>query len=165
VLNGYRFNRGLGNVVMTYTTGYQAIETLSIPIAPYQISTMNPWRLDQGVSFVGGIPLTAIASGTPTTGQYVAPNLSALVRPEQAEQYLYTFAAADAGRSIAITYSYTPFPVEQACIETVARKYKERGRIGEKSKTLAGEVISYDLSDLSDAVKMLLAPYDTKVLT
>lgn len=164
VLNGYRFHRGLGNVVLTYTTGYQSLETWTIPATPFQVSVLNPWRADGSVT-ITGVTATAISAGTPTTGQYVPPSLSALLRPEQAEQYLYTFASADAGKVAALTYSYTPHAVEQACLETAARKYKERGRIGEQSKTLAGEVLSYDLSDLSEAVKLLLAPYDTKVLT
>lgn len=56
-------------------------------------------------------------------------------------------------------YVSTPLEVEQACIELVALRYKERDRIGHVSKSLAGETVSFSQKDMSDAIKTVLATY------
>jgi hypothetical protein len=54
-------------------------------------------------------------------------------------------------------YPTTPPEVAQACIELVAR---ERGRIGEVSRSLGGaETVAYAQKDMSDAIKTLLQQY------
>ena len=52
-----------------------------------------------------------------------------------------------------------PYDVRQACIDMVAFKYKEKDRIGINTKTLAGEVISFEKRDLKDHIRSLLANY------
>ena len=73
-------------------------EAASIPAAgPFTISTTNhtTFGLDLGVVYAAtGLPLTAVASG-PTVGQY---SVAAGV---------YTFAAADEGLAVQISYTYT----------------------------------------------------------
>ena len=44
----------------------------------------------------------------------------------------------------------------QACIETVSLRFKERGRIGEVSKSVNGEVISFTQKDFPDDVVTLM---------
>jgi uncharacterized phiE125 gp8 family phage protein len=61
-------------------------------------------------------------------------------------------------------YTTTPADIEQAVIELVATRYKERERIGLHSKGLAGETITYLVRDLPDDVKTILNPY-RKVVT
>lgn len=69
----------------------------AIPATPFQITPTVPgsgtWARDLGV-VKGGIPMTRVASA-PTTGQY---SVSAGV---------YTFAAADTGATVFISYQYT----------------------------------------------------------
>lgn len=53
----------------------------------------------------------------------------------------------------------TPSDVEQACIELIAHRYKERDRIGLVSKGLAGETTAFSQKDMPESVRTLLATY------
>jgi hypothetical protein len=57
-----------------------------------------------------------------------------------------------------------PLDVAQACIELVCRKYRERTRIAERSKGLAGETTTYEtvsftLRDMASDIQVLLQQY------
>ena len=69
-----------------------------IPATPYAITPTVPstgtWAYDLGVRNANGVPMTRVAA-TPTTGQY---SVAAGV---------YTFAAADTGLQMFISYQYT----------------------------------------------------------
>lgn len=72
--------------------------TVPSPSGPYTVTVANStgWVIDLGVKYAAtGLPFTRVASG-PTVGQY---SVAAGV---------YTFAAADAGLGVAISYTYTP---------------------------------------------------------
>jgi hypothetical protein len=57
-------------------------------------------------------------------------------------------------------YSTIPPDINQACIELVALRYRERSRVGEISKSMGGaETVSYSQKDLSDPIKTLLQQY------
>lgn len=57
-------------------------------------------------------------------------------------------------------YATIPLEVEQACIELVALRYRERQHIGEVSKTAGGaETVSYSQKDMSDGIKTILGNY------
>ena len=86
----------------------------------------------------------------PGAGQYVPP---------AAPDGFYQFAAADAGQGIAVSYSYTPRDLEQACIELALLRLNERGRIGEAATTLAGEVVSFVQKDMTPSIATALQPY------
>ena len=78
-------------------------EAGTIPAAsPWTVTVANSatWASDLGVQFAGGVQLTKVASG-PTTGQY---SVAAGV---------YTFAAADTGKAVTISYEYTQASVGQ----------------------------------------------------
>lgn len=70
----------------------------TIPTTPFQITPTPPssgtWSVDLGVRNASAVPMTRVASA-PTTGQY---SVAAGV---------YTFAAADAGLTVYISYQYT----------------------------------------------------------
>jgi hypothetical protein len=55
--------------------------------------------------------------------------------------------------------SVVPDDVAQACKELAAYKFKDRDRIGLKSKGLAGEVISYEKKDIRGEIQNVLANY------
>lgn len=81
----------------TGTTKLSANEAGTVPAAtPYTITVANSatFSKDLGVTYAGGNALTKVAS-SPAQGQY---SVSAGV---------YTFAAADAGASVLISYEYT----------------------------------------------------------
>ncbi|HUZ75808.1 MAG TPA: hypothetical protein VMU87_22705 [Stellaceae bacterium] len=155
-LRGYAFWRGVQNVTATYTAGYGVTgEAQTVPsAAPYQLACAglaSLWAGDSGVAYAGGAALAALPAGAaPGAGQYVPP---------AAPDGFYQFAAADAGQAIAVSYSYTPRDVEQACIELALLRINERGRIGEASTTLAGEVVSFVQKDMTASVATALQPY------
>ena len=77
-------------------TGAAIAELGTVPTTPFQITVANSatWSADLGVVFATtGLPLTRVASA-PTTGQY---SVTAGV---------YTFAAADTGKGMLISYNY-----------------------------------------------------------
>lgn len=155
-LLGYQFSMRQQGVKLIYTYGYQqSAEAQTIPAgSPYTLPVAGlfyPWNADVAVSFASGVALTKIASGTPTTGQYTCLATAGV--------WTYTFAAADTAKAITITYSYTPQEIEQAVIELVALRYRERSRIGENSKSVGGEVVSYNVKDFPDSVKTILNNY------
>ncbi len=73
------------------------------------------------------------------------------------------FAFTRGVRNIAVTYTAgyaaTPPEVEQACIELVALRYRERERIGHVSKSLGGETVAFSQKDMSDDIKTILSLY------
>ena len=63
---------------------------------------------------------------------------------------------------IQYTAGYDPIPsdIEQATIELVTLRYRERTRIGEVSRSLGGaETVAYSQKDMSDAIKTQLSRY------
>lgn len=52
-------------------------------------------------------------------------------------------------------YAATPTDLEQAVVEIVAHKYKERDRIGQTSKVLAGETVSFLRDVPVDALRVI----------
>jgi hypothetical protein len=73
-------------------------EAASVPTTPFQVTVANAatFYMDLGVYRASdGTPLTQIASGTPTTGQYKVSAVG-----------VYTFAAADTGIAMLFNYLY-----------------------------------------------------------
>ncbi|MGH7039896.1 MAG: hypothetical protein ACREE4_13735 [Stellaceae bacterium] len=68
-------------------------------------------------------------------------------------------------RAQCVTIQYTsghpsvPADLQQACIELVCLRYRERQRIGEVSKHLGGEVVTYLQKDMSASTLSALARY------
>jgi hypothetical protein len=56
-------------------------------------------------------------------------------------------------------FASTPAEIEQACIELVALRYRERDRIGQASKALGGETVTFSQKDMSDDIKTILSAY------
>lgn len=52
-----------------------------------------------------------------------------------------------------------PLDIEQAVIETVALRYAERDRIGQQSKSLAGETVTFFIKDLSPTAQTVVNQY------
>lgn len=87
------------------------------------------------------------------------------------EKFLYLIGYRfDKGpQNVAMTYTAgyaaIPYELEQACIELVALRYKERERIGQVSKSLGGEVVSYSQKDMADDIKTILQNYKKVIPT
>ncbi len=142
------------NVVLSYTTGYLVQgETTTIGGTPYQYTALQlngTWGQDDGLTIngVAGVPVAS----SPTTGQYsVATGV-------------YTFAAADTGKTVVLNYSYIPSDIEQACIEMAGESYSYKQRIGQRSKSLGGnETASFNLDGMTQRIKEILNPYKSVI--
>ena len=150
-LRGYRFWRGIQNVLLNYTAGYQITnEAITVPATPYQATSRQPfgmWATDQGVTYAAGGALTPVTTPS-VAGQY---SVSAGV---------YTFSAADAGAVVLVTYGYIPVALTLLCNEWAGELYQYRERIGVKSKSLGGqETVSFDTSAMPARVELGLRPY------
>jgi hypothetical protein len=156
-LRGSCFWRGLQNVSVAYQAGYQVSgEAALVPFAaPYEIVAEAPygdWASNVGVSYANGTALTAVA-GTPSAGQY---SISAGT---------YTFAAADAGAAVRLSYGYVPADLGFCCLDWAAELYSYRARIGQRSKSLGGqETISFIVKDVPDFVATALQPFKRVVM-
>jgi hypothetical protein len=152
-LFGHVFPRGRQNIAVTYQAGYAVMnEAAVVPSsALYQCAALAPygaWASDLGVIDATTGAALALAAGAPSAGQY---NVIA---------GLYTFAAADAGRAVALSYGFVPQDIAQVCTELVAERYLYRLRIGEVSKSIGGqETASFSQKDMPDALAAMLAPY------
>ena len=156
-LRRFLFKRGLQNVAILYTAGYQITnESVIIPTAPpYSVSAQAPygnWASDVGVVYSNGLLLSPVTEN-PAAGQYAAVNGN------------YNFAQADAGSTVLITYGYVPADLASCCIDWVAERYAYRSRIGQHSKSLGGqETIAFIVKDIPDFVSSTLAPYRRLVM-
>lgn len=156
-LKGYEFRRGLNNINIVYTTGFVIKnEAQIVPSSGnYSLAVNAPhgsFGADQGVTYANGIPLNNVA-GSPAEGQYTL------------HDGMYYFAAADAGASVLISYSYIPADIEHACMELVGERYRYKNRIGEASKSLGGqETISFSQKDVPDFIRTLLQPYKRVIM-
>ncbi len=147
------YRQGRQNVVACYNAGYAAEnETASVPTAPgpYNVTVaapFGPWASDAGVSYAGGAALVPAASN-PAAGEYAVAN------------GIYSFAAADAGAAVLISYGFIPAAINNACIEWVAERYRYRTRIGQSAQTVQGQqTASYSVKDIPDFIRASLDPY------
>lgn len=148
------FPRGVQNVTIGYATGYQTLDDeVVVPGTPYKVadeSLKDFWKYDLGVKYQDtGAALTKV-SGAPAVGEYAVSTSGE-----------YTFNAADTGKVMLISYRCVPREIERAVVEMVGERYRTIARIGETSKSMAGETTSYSTKDLNDFVRSLLNPHRT----
>lgn len=73
--------------------------------------------------------------------------------------YTFTRGASNVFFQYTAGYAVIPNEIEQACIELVSLRYKERDRIGLVSKGLAGETITYTQKDFTESIEGALRQY------
>ncbi len=166
-LIGSYFVSGLQNIVTEYSAGYQVSgESHLIPAlsGPYTVTPTQPygfWATDEGVVDSDGNVFTAISTGTPSTGEYLPPDPSL-----SAPRSYYTFAAADTGKTVLLSYGFIPSDVEQAAIELISERSSYRQRLGVRSQSLASqETIVYDNSGFTSFIRQELAGYVNPIPT
>jgi len=151
------FRRGLQNVIVSYFAGYQVSnEAAAVPAAaPFTIAVQAPYGAfasDGGVTYTSGAPLTPAAQN-PGLGQYTVSS------------GVYTFASADAGAAVNLTYGYIPYDLSLAAKEWAGERYASHTRIGQASKSLGGqETVSFIVKDVPDFVARILQPYRRVVM-
>ena len=146
-----RFDAGINNVQVSWVGGYQDSETDFVPsngiVAP--VSGGTP-AVDLGVAYTAnGAALTQVGSG-PVAGQYAFSD------------GVYTFNTTDFNQQVTMNYYYIPSPVEQAAIEMIGLKLKQRDNIGIKSKTLGGETVTYTDMSITPSIAAMLLPFTRK---
>lgn len=73
--------------------------------------------------------------------------------------YRFTRGIQNVFLSYTAGYTSTPNEIEQACIEMVSLRFKEKSRIGVTSKSMAGETISFSQKDMTDSIESTLSQY------
>ncbi|MET7242494.1 hypothetical protein ABZT49_03940 [Methylobacterium sp. EM32] len=140
---------------VTYTAGYQVTaEAALVPPdgAVTALQLYGAWASDGGVIDADGSALTRVASA-PAAGQYAADGAGG-----------YTFAAADAGRPVALTYGYVPADLANAAREWILERQAYAERVGLQSKSLGGqETVSFRIAAVPDFVAPVLQQYTNVV--
>lgn len=116
---------------------------------------------------LGNFPITAVASLSVD-----GVSISAAPAPSQAGFVFsdtmlslngYRFSRGYQNVLVAYTAGYAanavPGELEQACIDWCSLRYRERERIGHRSKTIGGETVAYVVGDMPDSVKGALGPF------
>jgi hypothetical protein len=146
---GERFPYVPQSVAVAWTAGWQETDEQFIPTgnAPTLTPTNGGFAVsDEGVVSAAGTVFTAVGN-TPAAGQYVFAD------------GVYAFNIADIGIAVTMSYAYVPGPIEQAVIELVGLDLKQRDNLGIKSKTLAGENVTYEDRGLPTSITDMLRPY------
>ena len=108
----------------------------------------------------GGTAITNISVTNVTTGALMTEvGSSPAINQYSFSAGVYTFNASNTGVQVTMAYYYVPASIEQACIELIALKLKSRDNIGVKSKSLAGESITYDDTNMSKPIQGMLQPF------
>lgn len=74
------------------------------------------------------------------------------------EHYVFDAGLLNCSVSYLAGPDVTP-DIDQACVELVAARYREKDRVGLVSKGLAGETTAFSQKDMPDSVKTLLRNY------
>ena len=113
----------------------------------------------------GVFPVTAVLSltidgvaippaSTTTAAGYVFSPTQLAVRG-----YLFRIGSQNVGLTYTAGYAAIPADLAQACIDLVALRYRERTRLGEVSKHIGAETVTFSQSDMSAATKAMLQQY------
>ncbi len=141
---------GLGNVLGPSEARYQ--------FAAFPVTAVNRVIVDGAV--IPAIPAST-QSGMAAVGAFAAQR-GYLFTPTQLVIRGYPVPRKAACVTLQYTagYAVPPADLAQACIELVALRYRERGRIGEVAKAIgAGQTVSYSQKDMSDSTRTLIEQY------
>jgi hypothetical protein len=170
LLGGTLFTWGYQNVIINYRAGYTATEYFTLPGSGTDLFNVQ-MNMPQGICISdGGVTYynfsTSTVGSTFTYVPWPAGGSSELVLTagqysiDPANVGSYYFSLADTGQGIAVSYSFVPYAVEQACWEWINDIYARKTRPGVKSKSLASqETMSYDTSAVPSYVAMALQPF------
>ena len=152
----------LQRLLTAVSVGIQAWLNRSLPTATYSETKNGNGR---AAIMVMNYPVTAVASVTidgvaiPTRTSVTASGYSF----DSDMIYLdgYTFNRGNQNVALTYTAGYVTIPLdlEQAAIELMAMRYKERDRIGHASLSVGGETTAFITKDMPDSVKTVLMNY------
>lgn len=151
-VRGHCFPRGRSVVRVQYSAGYDikaVVGSLEAHVVPagLTVQTNLAWLGDLGVTLSDGTPLTLV-TGAPGALEYAV------------SAGTYTFNTAQNGAAVLLDYSCVPPDLEQAVIELVGERFKQKDRIGVNANSLSqGETVTYLVKDMSDNIRAALEPY------
>jgi hypothetical protein len=116
--------------------------------------------------FMRQYPVTAVSALT-IHGRTIPPSPQPGVRPGYwndnnmlyLQEYCFPLGFGNVSVSYTAGYAIIPLDLEQVCIELVMNKYLRRDRMGQDSKSVGGEVVSFSKVDLSIDHTELLEKY------
>jgi hypothetical protein len=115
-------------------------------------------------------PVTAVTSVTVDTiviPQATSPLVAGWLF-DQFGLYLNGYSFTKGFQNVVVVYTAgyaaVPTDLEEACIEWVANKYKEKDRLGQVSKNLAGEIVTFSIKDIPPATRVVLESYRKRIL-
>jgi hypothetical protein len=129
----------------TYTETRDGTGALRIAFAQSPVSAVASVTIDGNA-----IPPGDAVS---TPGFYFTPTMLTL------NGYEFCRGLGNVALAYTAGFATTPTDVEQACIELAATRYREMGRIGTASKSVAGETTSFVIKDMPPSVATILAPW------
>jgi hypothetical protein len=73
----------------------------------------------------------------------------------------YDFVKGQSNVEISYVSGYENIPedINQSCVELVAYKFRERDHVGQQSKSVSGQTVSYIIKDIPDNIKIVLDRY------
>jgi len=148
-LVGAKFPMGRRNVVCSWSAGYRDSEADFIPSG--NTPTLTPTN--------GGTAAAAVSVISSTGVVYAEVGNAPVAAQFSFNAGVFTFNSTNVGALVTMTYDYVPGPVEQTVIEMVAQDLKGRDNIGVRSRSIAGEVISYTGGSMTMSQKQQLYPY------
>ncbi|MEC4589493.1 hypothetical protein VPG91_00695 [Nitrospirillum amazonense] len=131
----------------TYTQTLDGTGNAVLPLPHYPVTDVMAVAVD-------GTPVPAQAADQPLAYGYAYDDTSLVL----------TGGIFPRGRrrvSVTWTAGHDPLPaiLQQACVELVALRYRERDRVGLVSKAHGGETTSYLQKEMPDSLAAALAPY------
>jgi hypothetical protein len=102
---------------------------------------------------VDGQPIPASEPGSGNNGYVFTDTSVTLIGYQFTRGFSNVFLQYVAG------FAAIPSEIEQACIELVSLRYKERDRIGIVSKGLAGETVTFTQKDFTESIEGPLRQY------
>lgn len=131
-----------------YTDVLNGIGSQRVQFANYPVTAVSSLTIDGQVIPAAPSPRTSFWTG------YVFDTTQIMVSG-------FCFTRGWQNISIAYTagYAVTPTDIEQAVLEIIDLRYKQRANQGYVSKSLAGETVTFDKKDMSASTLTLLSNY------
>jgi hypothetical protein len=107
-------------------------------------------------------PVTAVAAvlvdgrAIPASPDFLTPGYRFTPTMLILEGYVFTRGSGNVALTYTAGYAATPLELEQACLELVAARYKERDHIGQDAQSMQGQNVTFSTRDLPADVATVL---------
>lgn len=119
-----------------------------LQLANYPVSAVSSLTIDGRV-----IPAAPVPAVQGWRGYVWTPTQIAL------QGYCFTRGYSNVVVNYTAGFLTTPLDIEQACIEVIALRYKQRDQIGFVSKAIGGETVTFNIKDIPASTQTVLINY------